>query len=123
MMVCSQHSGERRFWRVPATPTISVQHLCNKHSSEGASHEKEWNNLLSKYGEQFPKEHADLTRRMKGELPEGWQKSLPVYTPSDSAVASRKLSETVLSKIESVLPELFGGSAVSFAHIEVFLVG
>jgi transketolase len=88
-----------------------VYDLYGKHSSEGAAHEEEWNKLLSKYSEQFPKEHADLTRRIKGELPEGWQKSLPVYTPSDSAVASRKLSETVLSKIESVLPELFGGSA------------
>jgi transketolase len=48
---------------------------------------------------------------MSGELPEGWEKSLPVYTPSDPAIASRKLSETVLSKVESVIPELFGGSA------------
>lgn len=36
---------------------------------------------------------------------------LPRYSPSDKAVATRKLSEGVLSAIESALPELIGGSA------------
>ncbi|KAK7429600.1 Transketolase [Neonectria magnoliae] len=88
-----------------------VYDLYGKHSSEGAALEEEWNQLLAKYGETFAKEHADLVRRQTGDLPEGWEKSLPVYTTSDPAIASRKLSETVLSKVESVIPELFGGSA------------
>ncbi|RDA89966.1 hypothetical protein CP533_6678 [Ophiocordyceps camponoti-saundersi (nom. inval.)] len=88
-----------------------VYDLYGKHSSEGAEAEKKWNDMLSKYAQQFPKEHADLQRRLKSELPQGWEKSLPTYKPSDSAVATRKLSETVLSQLESVVPELFGGSA------------
>ena len=88
-----------------------VYELYGKASSNGASLEAEWNKLLAKYGESHPDEHADLTRRLRGDLPEGWEKSLPVYSPSDAAVASRKLSETVLSKIEAVIPELFSGSA------------
>jgi len=88
-----------------------VYDLYAKHAAEGAAAEEEWNKLFAKYGEKFPKEHADLQRRLKGDLPEGWEKSLPTYTPADPAVASRKLSETVLSKIESVIPELIGGSA------------
>lgn len=88
-----------------------VYDLYGKHSSEGAALEEEWNKLFAKYGEKFSSEHADLVRRQTGDLPEGWEKSLPVYSPSDPAIASRKLSETVLSKVESVIPELFGGSA------------
>ncbi|KAG6002062.1 hypothetical protein E4U21_003494 [Claviceps maximensis] len=88
-----------------------VYDLYGKHSSEGAAYEEKWNQLMSKYAEKYPSEYADLERRQKGDLPEGWEKKLPVYTPADAAVASRKLSETVLSKIESVIPELFGGSA------------
>ncbi|KAJ1326662.1 dihydroxyacetone synthase [Microdochium nivale] len=88
-----------------------VYDMYHKHAAEGAAAEEEWNKLLAKYGEKYPKEHADLQRRLKGDLPEGWEKSLPTYTPADPAVASRKLSETVLSKIEAVLPELIGGSA------------
>ncbi|KAH7326195.1 transketolase [Stachybotrys elegans] len=88
-----------------------VYDLYGKHSSEGAAAEEEWNQLFAKYAEKYPEEHADLKRRLSGELPEGWEKSLPVYTPADPAVASRKLSETVLSKVQAAIPELFGGSA------------
>ncbi|TWU72218.1 Transketolase [Metarhizium rileyi] len=88
-----------------------VYDFYGKHSSEGAAQEDKWNQLMSKYAEKFPKEAADLERRQKGDLPEGWEKNLPIYTPADAAVASRKLSENVLNKIESAIPELFGGSA------------
>ncbi|KAK1700783.1 transketolase [Colletotrichum godetiae] len=79
-----------------------VYDLYNKHAAEGAAAEEEWNKLFAKYGE---------NRRLKGDLPEGWEKSLPVYTPADPAIASRKLSETVLQKIHEIVPELVGGSA------------
>ncbi|KAM7203719.1 putative transketolase [Rhypophila sp. PSN 637] len=88
-----------------------VYDFCNKVAAEGASKEQEWNNLLAKYAEQYKDEYSDLIRRQKGDLPEGWEKSLPVYTPSDPAIASRKLSENILNKIFSVIPELIGGSA------------
>ncbi|RYP32085.1 hypothetical protein DL766_004092 [Monosporascus sp. MC13-8B] len=83
----------------------------HKHAAEGAAAEEEWNKLFAKYAESYKAGHDDLVRRMKGELPKDWEKSLPVYTPKDSAVASRKLSETVLTKIADVVPELIGGSA------------
>lgn len=88
-----------------------VYDLCHKAAAKGAAAEEEWNQLFSKYSEQFKAEAADLIRRQKGDLPEGWEKALPVYTPADSAVASRKLSEIVLNKIYEVIPELIGGSA------------
>src|SRR5687767_14976118 len=70
-----------------------VYDIYGKHSSDGAAQEEEWNKLLASYKEKYPAEHADLTRRLSGKLPEGWEKSLPVYTPADPAIASRKLSE------------------------------
>ncbi|KAK6217235.1 Transketolase [Colletotrichum higginsianum IMI 349063] len=88
-----------------------VYDLYNKHAAEGAAAEEEWNKLFAKYSEKYPNEAKDLSRRLTGELPEGWEKSLPVYTPNDPAIASRKLSETVLQKIYQVIPELLGGSA------------
>jgi len=88
-----------------------VYDLCHKVAASGAAKEEEWNKLFAKYAEQYKAEHADLARRLKGDLPEGWEKHLPTYTPADPAVASRKLSETVINKIFDVLPELVGGSA------------
>ncbi|KAH0545147.1 Transketolase [Glutinoglossum americanum] len=88
-----------------------VYNLYHKRATEGAAKEQEWNQLLEKYGQEYKNEHADFTRRLAGDLPEGWEKNLPTYKPSDPAVASRKLSETVLTKIYQVIPELIGGSA------------
>ncbi|KAG5366829.1 Transketolase [Yarrowia sp. B02] len=85
--------------------------LYAKTIDRGANAEKEWNELFAKYAQEYPKEHSEVVRRFKRELPAGWEKALPTYTPADSAVASRKLSEIVLTKIHEVLPELVGGSA------------
>ncbi|KAI0171107.1 transketolase [Pestalotiopsis sp. NC0098] len=82
-----------------------------KVSAAGAAAEAEWNKLFAEYGNKFKAEHDDLVRRQTGDLPAGWEKALPVYTPKDAAVASRKLSETVLTKLGAVIPELIGGSA------------
>ncbi|KAF7440830.1 Transketolase [Pleurotus ostreatus] len=80
-------------------------------AKRGAALEAQWNDLFAAYAKQYPTEHAELTRRIAGELPEGWEKTLPVYKPSDAAQASRKLSEIVLTSIIPGLPELVGGSA------------
>ena len=77
----------------------------------GADLEAAWTTLLARYGKAYPKEHAELTRRIAGKLPEGWETSLPVYKPSDAAQASRKYSEIVLTALTPKLPELMGGSA------------
>ncbi|CBF88981.1 transketolase TKL1 [Aspergillus nidulans FGSC A4] len=105
---------KKRFGFDPAQSFVvpqQVYDLYHKHAEEGAAQEQEWNQLLQKYAGEYPNEHADLTRRLSGKLPEGWEKSLPVYKPSDPAIASRKLSEAVLEKIHSVIPELLSGSA------------
>lgn len=83
----------------------------HKHAADGAAAEQEWNKLLDKYAGEHKDAAADLKRRLTRKLPEGWQKSLPVYKPSDSAVASRKLSEAVLEAIHEAVPELLSGSA------------
>jgi transketolase len=88
-----------------------VYDMYHGHAAEGAAKEQEWNQLFQKYQQEYSSEGADLARRLSGKLPEGWEKSLPTYKSTDSAVASRKLSEAVLEKIHSVVPELLSGSA------------
>lgn len=88
-----------------------VYDLYGKKASEGAALEAEWNKLFEKYGSEHKDLHADLARRLSGKLPEGWEKKLPTYKTSDPAIASRKLSESVLEAIHETLPELLSGSA------------
>jgi len=80
-------------------------------AGKGAAAEKEWNQLLEKYGKEHPKEHAEFVRRFSGKLPEGWEKKLPTYKPTDKPLGSRKMSEAVIEALHDELPELFGGSA------------
>ncbi|PIL23785.1 hypothetical protein GSI_13535 [Ganoderma sinense ZZ0214-1] len=80
-------------------------------AAKGAKAETAWNALLASYGQKYPNEYAELTRRISGKLPVNWEKALPVYKSSDAAQASRKLSEIVLSAIVPIIPELVGGSA------------
>ncbi|KAJ7134956.1 transketolase [Mycena crocata] len=80
-------------------------------AKRGAASEASWNTLFTSYGQKYPAEHAELSRRIAGKLPEGWEKSLPVYKTSDAAQASRKLSEIVLTALSPVIPDLMGGSA------------
>ena len=83
----------------------------HKHAAEGAAAEQAWNDLFKKYSSEHKDLGADLERRLAGKLPEGWEKSLPVYKPTDGAEASRKLSEKVLEDIHKAVPELLSGSA------------
>jgi len=88
-----------------------IYDLFAKTAAKGAAEEQEWNALFEQYKAQNPKKGAELQRRINKELPADFEKLLPTYSPSDPAVASRKLSEIVLSKIFDGIPELIGGSA------------
>jgi len=90
-----------------------VYEMYHKHAAEGASAEQKWNDMFKKYQEEHKELGADLKRRLdpKKPLPDGWEKKLPIYKPTDGAMASRKLSEAVLEAIHEVVPELLSGSA------------
>ncbi|CUM45637.1 Transketolase [Debaryomyces fabryi] len=83
----------------------------NKHVEQNQKIQEDWKKLFESYKQKYPELGAELQRRLDGKLPENWADALPTYSPSDSAVATRKLSETVLSKILPVVPEIIGGSA------------
>lgn len=83
----------------------------HKHASEGAAAEQEWEKMLEKYTSEHKELASEVKRRLSGKLPEGWQNKLPVYKPSDKAIATRKTSEATLEAIHEVLPELMSGSA------------
>ncbi|KAI7882406.1 transketolase [Lichtheimia hyalospora FSU 10163] len=88
-----------------------VYELYGARAAHGAAAEAEWNALFAKYTEAHPQEAAELSRRLAGKLPDNWQSALPRFTPADPAVATRKLSEGVLTALADVIPELLGGSA------------
>ncbi len=77
----------------------------------GAALESAWNDTLASYRSAYPAEAAEFERRLRGELPSGWEQSLPSFTPADKGLATRQYSYNVLNAIGPKLPELIGGSA------------
>ena len=77
----------------------------------GAGSEVAWKGAFARYAAAYAKEAAEFERVMKGDLPDGWRKVLPVYGPGTKEVATRKTSEAVLQALAPVIPELMGGSA------------
>ena len=88
-----------------------VYDLYHKKAAAGAAAEDSWNGLFKKYSSEHKEEHSELTRRLSKKLPEGWEKLLPTYKPTDKAVGSRILSQNVLEAVHKAIPELLSGSA------------
>jgi transketolase len=77
----------------------------------GANAEGEWNATLTAYRQAHPAEAAEFERLLRGELPEGWDATLPTFTPADKGLATRQHSYNALNAFGPKLPELIGGSA------------
>ena len=81
----------------------------------GARVEGDWNNLFGLYREKYPQEAAELQRRMKGELPAGFDETVRNYIAScvekQETIATRKASQNAIQALAQVLPEFLGGSA------------
>ncbi|ARQ71366.1 transketolase [Streptomyces marincola] len=76
----------------------------------GQTARAEWDKGLAAWRQANPERAAEFDRIRAGQLPEGWEKALPVFDPGTD-VATRKASGTVLQKLGAVIPELWGGSA------------
>lgn len=88
-----------------------VKQAYESYAARGAEKHAEWNKLFEEYGKKYSKEHAEIVRRASHKLPEGWEKKLPRYSPSDKPMATRKLSEIAITSLAAELPEMLGGSA------------
>jgi len=76
-----------------------------------AKSEDEWKKLYDAYKAAHPDLEKELQRRLRGELPDGWEEALPIFTAKDGNVASRAASGIVINAIGKKIPELMGGSA------------
>ncbi|HZF72749.1 MAG TPA: transketolase [Gemmatimonadaceae bacterium] len=76
-----------------------------------AKAQDDWNKTYAAYKAANPGLEKELQRRLRGELPEGWEDAIPVFTAKDGNVASRAASGVVINAVGKKIPELMGGSA------------
>ncbi|MGE5644095.1 MAG: transketolase [Byssovorax cruenta] len=77
----------------------------------GRERETDWNMRFDAYKQSHPALGAELERRLKGQLPEGWDADLPTFPADAKGMATRASSGKVLDVLSAKLPELMGGSA------------
>ena len=102
-------------WQWP--PFVVPEHVYAlwDHKARGAAAEADWQARFAAYREQYPELAAELQRRQRGELPQGFAQ-LAVDTvraahAKAETVASRKASQLALEAFTKALPEMLGGSA------------
>ncbi len=82
---------------------------------KGAALEAGWNAKFTAYASAFPKEAAEFSRRMKGDLPANWRSQADAFVTrvneKAETIASRKASQNAIEGLAPLLPELVGGSA------------
>ena len=95
----------------------------NAHEA-GAKHEGDWQALFDAYAQAHPELAAEYSRRMAGELPQGFAGTADAYIAKlqqdGPVVASRKASQMAIEAFAPHLPELVGGSA-DLAHSNLTL--
>ncbi len=79
-------------------------------AARGAELRQGWEAGLAAYEAAYPREAAEFRRMQSGELPAGWEKSLPTF-PAEKPLATRQASQAVLQALWNAVPELVGGSA------------
>jgi transketolase len=82
---------------------------------KGARAEQEWRARFAAYKSEFPALAAELTRRMAGDLPAGFDDLVNANVAGTQAeaksLATRQSSQAALNALGPTLPELLGGSA------------
>ena len=98
---------EDKFFYVPDEAAKNWHQIIEK----GEKYEAEWNALFAKYKLQYPELAAEFERTFAGKLPDGWEKSLPVFPADGKPVATRNAGNTVMNAFAKTIPEVFGGAA------------
>jgi transketolase len=92
--------------------------------ARGARWRQDWREMLSRYRAAHPELAHEFERRMRSELPAGFDSAAAAYAARLQAeapnVATRKASQMALDAYGPLLPELIGGSA-DLAHSNLTL--
>ena len=88
----------------------------------GRRQHRKWLKLLTTYRKAHPTEAGEWDRRLRGELPEGWDAALPEFADGAS-LATRQASGATLNAIAPRVPELLGGSGDLAPSTDTLLAG
>jgi len=78
---------------------------------QGNAEQARWASLLDGYKNSFPDRARELDQWIRGELPQGWEKEIPLFPADPKGLATRAASGNVLNALGKRIKNLVGGSA------------
>ncbi|HEU5272964.1 MAG TPA: transketolase [Xanthobacteraceae bacterium] len=77
----------------------------------GRDARRQWTERFAAYRKTYPELATEIDLMQRRELPEGWDKGLPVFPADPKGIAGREASGKVLNVLAQNIPWLLGGSA------------
>jgi transketolase len=79
--------------------------------ARGAAARDRWESLFVAYRQEFPEFATEIEQMQRRELPAGWDRDLPSFSPDPKGIAGRDASGDVLNRLAQNIPWFLGGSA------------
>ncbi|MDW7760598.1 MAG: transketolase [Acidobacteriota bacterium] len=86
-------------------------HFASGIGTRGRALRETWFSMFDRYREAHPERADHLYRMQHRQLPDGWDKGLPVFPADEKGQAGRASSAAVLNTLAQNIPWLIGGSA------------
>jgi len=87
------------------------EHFAAGVGARGAAARGRWTALLASYRSAYPELAREIDQMQRRDLPEGWDRNLPVFPADAKGVAGRDASGKVLNVLAQNIPWFLGGSA------------
>jgi len=105
----------KRFYGWPEDAKFLVpdgvyEHFARGIGERGAAAREQWIKLMDAYRAAHPDLADDLDRMQRRELPDGWDRDLPVFPADAKGIAGRDASNKVLNVVARNIPWMLGGS-------------
>jgi transketolase len=92
-------------------PDGVIDHFRAGIGARGAAAHAAWTKLFAAYRAKFPALAAEIDQMQRRELPDGWDRNLPVFPADAKGIAGRDASGQVLNVLAQNIPWFLGGSA------------
>ena len=92
-------------------PDGVYEHFGKGIGARGGDARGAWLELFERYEQEHPQLADELARMQRRELPDDWDRDLPIFEPDEKGHAGRDASALVVNAIAPNVPWLLGGSA------------
>jgi transketolase len=92
-------------------PEEVYRHFAAGIGERGAAARQEWTQVFNGHSAAYPELAREIDQMQRRELPDSWDRNLPVFPADSKGIAGREASGKVLNVLAQNIPWFLGGSA------------